>query len=263
LNYSEDGLNQLKQKYTGLQSEYSDLAFTVSEFAQSLKSERAREFMLHGVWRRIWIIYQGIVNIFRLFPPERSELLSSDDRIDVEINLHAFLINIYGVIENLALAAAYEGDLIGKESEGKIPILKISLFKTELRRHLNKPLQEYLKLKRINNWYREYAKNYRDALVHRIPPYVPPSALNEDESRRYNAIEKEISDQYLTSEFDRIEVLNNEQERLGKAAPLFVHSFSERAKPLFLHAQLLADFFTIKELVEVFVSTDRKNYHED
>jgi PhoPQ-activated pathogenicity-related protein len=263
LNYSEDALNQLKQKYTELLSRYSDLAITVGAFTQSLKSERAREFMVHGVSRRLWMIYRCIVNIFRLFPPDQAKPLLSDDRLDVEINLHAFLINIYGTMENLGLAAGYESELIGKKSEGKIPRRQVSLFNEKFRRRLNKPLKEYLNQSGVDSWYREYAKNYRDALAHRVPPYVPPSALNDDEQQRYQAIEKEISTLYSTYDFDRIEALRNEQERLGRANPFFIHSFAERVRPLYLHAQVLVDFLTIQELVEVFVGAGRKNYHRD
>ena len=64
-------------------------------------------------------------------------------------------------------------------------------------------------------------------------------------------------------DFDRIEALYNEQERLGRANPLFVHSFAEGAKPLYLHAQVLTDFSTIEELVKVFVGAERRNSQRD
>ena len=263
MSYNKVALNQLKQKHAELLSRYPDLAIAVGAFTQSLKSKRAREFMVHGVSRRLWMIYRCIANIFRLFPPDQEKPLVTDDRLDVEINLHAFLINIYGTLENLALAAAYESELVGKKSEGKIPKIKVSLFNEEFRRHLNKPLKEYLNQSGVDSWYREYAKNYRDALAHRVPPYVPPSALNDDEQQRYRAIEKEISGLYSTYDFDRIEALYNEQERLGRANPLFVHSFAEGAKPIYLHAQVLTDFSTIEELVKVFVGAERRNSQRD
>ncbi len=229
-------------------------------FSQSLKNERAQEFMVHGVNRRLGVIYRCILNIFQMFPPDQVNPLLSDDRFDVEINLHGFLINVYGTLENLALVVGYEYKLIGKKSEGKIPKMQVNFFNKKFRSRLNKPLKEYLNQGAIESWYREYAKNYRDALAHRIPPYVPPSALNDKEQKKYQVIGEKISKLYSTYNFDRINALQTEQENIGRANPLFIHSFTEGAKPLYLHAQLLADFSTIEELVKVVVDAAQFNH---
>ncbi len=223
-------------------------------FSQSLKSERAQEFMVHGVNRRLGVIYRCILNIFQIFPPDQVKPLLSDDRFDVDINLHGFLINIYGAIENLALVVGYENNLIGRKSEGKIPKMQVNFFKGKFRNRLNKSLKEYLNQSAIESWYKRYAKNYRDALAHRIPPYVPPSALDDKEQQKYQAIGEKISKLYATYSFDQIDVLQSEQEKIGRANPFFIHSFTEGSKPLYLHAQLLADFSTIEELVKAVVS---------
>jgi hypothetical protein len=253
LNYTAKALKELHLEFSGLLPKYSDLAIGVGAYAESLTSERAKEFMVHGVGRRLWIIYRSIVNIFRLFHPEQIKPLPAGDRIDVEINHHAFLINVYGILENLALAAAHEKNLIGKEKQGMLPPKDVSLFNKKLRSQLDGGLREYLSQSRIDSWYREYAKNYRDALAHRIPPYVPPSALNDADSARFKEIEREIAALYKTYDFDRIEALREEQDGLGRANPLFLHSFSENARPLYLHPQVLADFNTIDELVRVYI----------
>jgi hypothetical protein len=44
----------------------------------------------------------------------------------------------------------------------------------------------------MQTWYTEYSKNYRDALAHRIPLYVPPSALNKEEQEEYMLLEKQL-----------------------------------------------------------------------
>ena len=257
MNYSDDALSQLMKKHSELLSRYSDLIISVMSFSQSLKRDRAREFLVHGVCRRLMILYTCIINIFQLFPPDQDKPLIEKNRIDVEINLHTFLINIYGTLENLALSAGYEYEIIGKKSEGKISIRQANLFRIEFRKRLRDPLNTYLSQSRIIDWYKQYSKNYRDALAHRIPPYVPPSALNDEEQQRSQAIEKKIASIYPTHNFNQIEDLRQEQAALGRANPLFIHSFSERAKPLYLHAQILADFSTIEELVEVFIGSEK------
>jgi hypothetical protein len=256
LNYTSAALEALRLEFGELLPKYTSLSIGVGAYAESLKNDRAKEFMIHGVGRRLCIIYKSIVNIFRLFPPERIRPLPSDDRIDVEINHHALLINVYGTLENLALAAAYEKDLIGKVKQGKIPRKNVSLFNDTFRCRLDNKLREYLTQSKIDSWYEEYAKNYRDALAHRIPPYVPPSALNDSETDKFRQIENEIAKLYKTYDFDSIKALRDKQAQIGRANPLFVHSFSENARPLYLHPQVLADFNTIDELVKIYIGKE-------
>ncbi len=47
----------------------------------------------------------------------------------------------------------------------------------------------------------------------------------------------------------RIEEIQRERADLGTSNPLFVHSFSENARPLYLHPQLIADFRTVEEIL--------------
>jgi hypothetical protein len=263
LNYGDEALEQLHQEYAELTARYARLLIESIRYGQTLASERAREFMTHGVGRRLWIIYRCVINIFRLFPPEREKPLADDDRIDVQINHHAFLINVYGVLENLALSAAHELGAIGKRKDGKIPAKQVNLFDDDFRPLLPAPLQAYLNKTEIGQWYREYAKNYRDALSHRIPPYVPPSALNNEEQNAFRALDREIVSARAAGDFAKVEQLQEQQGQVGRANPLFVHSFSEHAKPVYLHEQVLADFATIEQLIEVYIGIENRNPRPD
>ena len=71
MNYSDEALAQLHEEYTELTARYARLLIESGRYAQALAAERAREFMTHGVGRRLWIIYRCVINIFRLFPPDR------------------------------------------------------------------------------------------------------------------------------------------------------------------------------------------------
>jgi hypothetical protein len=112
MHYDNKALNELDTAHPELRSRYKSLLVQIFLFTDRLKNEQAREYMLHGVGRRLKILQGCIDNIFHVFPASRIEKLSSEDLVDIEINLHAFLINTYGVIENIALALAYENDLI-------------------------------------------------------------------------------------------------------------------------------------------------------
>jgi len=42
------------------------------------------------------------------------------------------------------------------------------------------------------------------------------------------------------------------QKQLGQASPFFVHSVGEEGRPVFLHAQVIADYAAIEEIVNNF-----------
>ena len=253
-HFTDEALKEITAAHSEIRSKYNQLTIEIVSFAGSLQNERAREFMQHGVNRRLWLLYRCVENIFDLFPPNRIGLLEQKDRLDVEINLHAFLINIYGIIENIGLSLAYENNLVGDESEHKLKPKEVNLFKRRFRRLLNPHLIAYLRKDTVTQWYNKYAKNYRDALAHRIPPYVPPAALNDEQRQRFEYLEQEIKRLCEDEDFDRIEVLQDEQVSLGRSNPLFVHSFSEKAIPVYLHPQLIADFGTVEEILHTAIA---------
>jgi hypothetical protein len=67
--------------------------------------------MLHGVGRRLKLLGRCVRNVFHLFPPSRTIPLASDDLDEVQISLHAFVMNLYGLFENLAWAFVLRHDL--------------------------------------------------------------------------------------------------------------------------------------------------------
>jgi hypothetical protein len=249
--YSEEAIQQMNSELLMLQSKYSTLSIKTFAFSFQLSGERAREFLLQGVNRRLRILFRCVRSIFRLFPPDKVDLLDDDARVDVQINLHAFLINVYGLTENLALAIAYENDLVGEKGDGKLDIRKVNLFRREFRKLLHPNLRSYLQDRKIVSWYNEYAKNYRDALAHRVPPYVPPSSLDEMERKQSEDIQKRLSQLSWEQDLDQAEFLQQQQQSLGRANPLFVHSFADESKPVYLHLQVIADFNTVEELLDL------------
>lgn len=246
MHYNDDALKEMTSTYSQLHLRQVHISLRVLVFAQGMMNERARECMHNGVGRRLSLLHRCIQNMFRLFPPDCAEKLSQDDRTDLEINLHAFLINIYGIIDNTALALAYENDLIRVGGEQKVHTNDVNLFNRRFRRLLNPRLSEYLREKNITNWYKLYAKNYRDALAHRIPPYVPPAVLTDEDSRKYMELYRELQTE---TDQRRIEALQAEQAGLGTPNFLFVHSFSEKANFVYLHPQLIVDFGTVEEIL--------------
>ena len=87
--------------------------------------------------------------------------------------------------------------------------------------------------------------------------------MNGEEQEAYRALEHEMADARAAEDFAKVEKLREQQEQVGKANPLFVHSFHENAKPMYLHAQVLADFATIEQLIEVYIGIENRNPRPD
>ena len=105
MHYSPEQERELETACKDVLNELPDLwVMLARDVAPSLNFEEGREHIGHGVCRRLMIIQRCIQNIFTIFPPRRKQLLSDDERVDLEINLHSFLINIHGLPDNLAWA---------------------------------------------------------------------------------------------------------------------------------------------------------------
>lgn len=254
MHYTEDALGQIEESVVTMRFRYYDLIMKLGAFGNTLKNERAKEYIAHGVTRRLCVLYRCFENIFKLFPADKAERLTDEARMDLEINLHAFLINTYGIIENLGLSLAFENGILNSGTSEKRTKNEIGLFKSKFRKQLNSTLRDYLRRSESTSWYNDYAKNYRDALAHRIPPYIPPSGLDKEEQKQFEQLNRELTSLSKQGYSERYSVIIDQLTNLGKASPFYVHSFSENAKPVYIHPQMIADFRTIEELIEVTIS---------
>ena len=122
MHYSDEAFEEIEMQYSELRFRHNKLFLKAVFFAGRMGNERAKEYILHGVSRRLDLLQRCIDKMFMLFPANRMEKLTQSDQQDIVINLHAFLINIYGIIENIGLALAYENDLKGNKSAQKLHI---------------------------------------------------------------------------------------------------------------------------------------------
>lgn len=225
MHYSAEQYTQLEGEWKSLSEELPEEWVSLARDVPSLLSqEQAREHIIYGAARRLMIITRCLKNVFKIFPIRRTQLLDDDERNDLEINLHAFLINIHGLPDNLAWAYVLERQI-------SINPFDVGLFQRKTKEHLPLTLREYLES--ISSWHQDYAKNYRDALAHRIPPYVPPAAWLRSMSWRLrncmNALNRPCAQ--VTS----IRVLNSTNKSIKSASFIrrfFIHSWTRRRVPL-------------------------------
>lgn len=217
---------------------------------------RVRDFMLHGASRRVAILKRSVENIYNLFPLDAVIPLPRNTVADAQINLHAFVINLYGVFDTWAWSFILRHDLEGTV-RGR---MKIGVFKPETQALLPPPLRDYLALQQTKDWFQNYLKEYRDALAHRIPLYIPPSAFTPDDTRRSEALQQEKMQSIAAHSWERLDAIYAEEVAIGQPCYAFLHSFgdSPNDRPVALHPQLICDGKLVLEFGEMFL----KHWHE-
>jgi len=254
--YPPEVLSDIERKYSSsIESLKENHLWLVSVFAEKLLEQEARTYLLQGVCRRAGIIIKCCKNIFETFPPNRTELLSSDELDNININLHAYMINLYGLLDNLAWVYVIEHkitDLIKNKRS-------IGLFTKNTQKQLPKRLNDYLKLEPTKVWFKDYVQDYRDALAHRIPLYIPPSTILESDSNKYSQLDKLGLDELLQGNFDRMNELNSERDSLTSICAVFSHStYNNQSRPLILHVQIVSDLMTVLEFIKIYTDS----FHE-
>lgn len=214
-------------------------------------SSRLREHLLHGAARRVGIVRRCIQNIYALFPPETVHPLNSDTLADVQINLHAFVMNLYGLYDNWAWSYVLRHNLESAIGDKR----RIGLFIEATRSRLPQALRAYLSSAETLEWHEKYAKSFRDALAHRIPPYLPPAKFTPEEGQRYNELENEKVECIKAMRWERLDRIWEEQAALGIPCMTFLHAYTEDTppQPLILHLQVLSDGMAVVEFGELFL----------
>jgi hypothetical protein len=245
-------LHQLSEEYVKVPDNYERLL--TKYFRLNLKNRTAAEYCKHGFLRRLQTLKRCIENIYTICPPERSVKLKDNDRLDLTINLQSFIFNVYGCLDNLAGIWVNEKQL--KDKNGCL-LRGIAVGLMDKKR--NKMVREsfspgfYDYLNSLTPWYNEYLKEYRHALAHRIPPYIPPVSLNPEEFKQFESLETQKVEARRQKNFKTLGEIIEEQNRLGQFAPLMKHSYGENSSPVVFHAQILADWNTIVEIAEKFL----------
>lgn len=105
--------------------------------------------------------------------------------------------------------------------------------------------QDYLKSR--DEWF-EHVIEYRDALAHRIPLYIPPGGVPTRNVEAYNDLARGMNDaldvQGHPYEYER---LSATQDQLLVFQPMITHSVTETTAHYPFHVQMLADLLTVEE----------------
>jgi len=252
LNASKDDVNA---KFNALRDKLA---------GRNYKTKRGREYAFHGLIRRLDTMVRSINFVFDTLPPEKEDIPDSDDTIAAAIIIQSFVVNVQGCLDNLAWIWVFETK---QRDKFGCPFDRKAVGLVQLRRTFPKSFQRYLK--RRKKWFR-HVSEFRDSLAHRIPLYIPPFILSEQNSEEYHRLEREAYEAGLNGDYKAYDALKSKQRGLGVYRPWMTHSSTEKSPAAVFHQQMLQDFLTVNECtlkileeIELFEksATEPKNLH--
>jgi hypothetical protein len=238
--YSKEHLAGMRDKLQTVGPKTERLMLKVG--AHRFTVEKGHEYAKHGFLRRIQTFRRCIENVFRIVPPGAIKVPSRDRLHDAQINIQAAVVNTYGCVDNLAWVWVYERDLAKNLKKTQVGFRKHN---TQVRNSLTTEFRSFLETR--DEWF-EYIADYRHALGHRIPPYIPPGSVLKKNHNAFNELQRQMNEALNTFRPYEYERLLVEQSKLLVFQPMVGHSFDEMEAPYRFHPQLLADFVTVEEL---------------
>jgi hypothetical protein len=232
-----------------------DLSTALTIF--SFQNQTAAEFMNHGLGRRLHFIKHSIQRVFDSVPMDATNP-TNEALLDATAYFHTFAIHVSGAVDNMAHIWCNEspvrnddGSALRRDSVGfrkKHAVVRSSL---------SEAFRNYLT--QADKWF-YYLDNYRDALAHRIPPYIPPRTLAPEAQAEHAQIQDKIS-KVLSENWNRDQYFSllYKQSQLGVFDPWITHSYGEAARPVRFHAQLINDFATVIEIGEHLLQELKQN----
>jgi len=259
--FSEEESEKLKYRHYELTFECLNIC---TDFIRhQYKCEKSLEYVTQGISRRVKIIEACIDNIYEIAPLNQKEKLSKNNVTNLNINLHAFFINIYGVLDNLSCIYLFEKDV------KDIDNINIGLRKKQTTKHFSENIKTALENKK--DWL-EYIENFRHALAHRIAPYVPPYRISEEDKQKYDTLLKQrdeilaepyqiknkknsLSQQKIDKD-NRIDKINDKINEIIGFCYFVTHSFTENPKYKYIcfQSQVLDDWYNLIYIIKVFMS---------
>lgn len=242
--FSRETADQLWGEYNAISNKQRTLLGLY--FERVFEVDRASEYANHGFSRRIYTLVRCIESIFSIAYPEREQLFTHDERKDLEINLQAFVFNVFGCLDNLAWVWVLEKNILNHDGSA-LSNHSIGIRRTNriVRQSFSEEFREYLDT--LEQWF-QHLDGFRHALAHRIPLYVPPYVVITENREEYEVFELRKKEAWQNRQLDEFERLDEQQNYLKTYQPIMTHSLAEEAPNVIFNAQIIADFNTIDDL---------------
>lgn len=240
-HFSEAEVKELHEARSNANRASADLC--ARYLMRGYKNAQAGEHALHGYSRRLGTLTRSINLVFEWLPPELDAIPERDTVIDATIAIQSFVLNTFGCLDNLAWIFVYEKGVTKPDGTALDP-QSVSLGSKAIRAKFSKEFSAYIDSR--EDWFKAI-KDFRDALAHRIPLYIPPFIVAPDVVDEYNRLERKSGEAMRTGKCEEYDRLQAEQKNLGRFRPWMTHSRTENAPSIVFHVQLLTDFNTVDE----------------
>ncbi|WP_339038115.1 hypothetical protein WHZ78_09510 [Bradyrhizobium symbiodeficiens] len=221
-------VNALHDHEAAVRRELLNFTSEVIATSEKLSTAKAQHYMQFGVARRLRMTFASYSGVFDAVAADRKAPLSLAEMAAVSRDLNVIYINIRGVLDNYAWALFIEK---GINKPKKLKDIEVGLFNKTFRNSDSlKALKPALDAKL--DWSASL-KSRRDPSAHRMPLYVPPAVLNAAQAARHQAIWAERLIAIQNGEYERDNVLADEQSKLGTFTPHFMHDPTGEGFPIY------------------------------
>jgi|HubBroStandDraft_3_1064219.scaffolds.fasta_scaffold44425_2 hypothetical protein len=223
-------------------------AFLLHPFADGTAQEYAR----HGFVRRIHTLVRALARVFEVLPPDVAGIPERDTVLDATINVQAFVFNTFGCLDNLAWVWVCERGVKSRKGRAlRASQVGLGPDAEDVRASFSPGFRTYLD--GFEPWFR-HVEDFRHALAHRIPLYIPPHTIPTNLEAEYNRLEAAAAAAISTGDRAIYFRSRSEQFRLGVFQPMILHSLGQNSATIWLHPQLLTDFNTVEDIAQRFLS---------
>jgi hypothetical protein len=162
------------------------------------------------------------------------------------IQIQAFIFNIFGCLDNLAWTWVLERNVTKPDGQ-PLPPAWIGLQPDNIivRQSLGEELKKLLD--GMDDWF-AYLEEFRHALAHQIPLYVPPFAVLPGDVERYGTLERSIFELSQQRKEEEARAQARERDSLRFFRPWVIGLSNGRHRTIEFHAQMLTDFKTIETI---------------
>jgi len=227
-----NGLTELPPQLRKLKAGFFDLALT---------NDRAREYVQHGLSRRLSTMVHMVQTVFELLPPAQESVPETATVMDATACIQNFVMNAFGCLENLAWVWVLENNVRGKGG-AELGRHEVGLGKPYVRKSFSAEFGKFLD--HNQDWLGNLI-SFRDGLAHRIPLYIPPYVIEEVSAEQYKALDAAAIAAALAGDQAEYDRLRGEQRALGKFRPWMTHSVLDGAPTIVFHKQMLHDYVMV------------------
>ena len=199
------------------------------QIAGRLKDDDARYYMQYGAGRRLGMMFYAYGEIIHTADPKRTDPLTHDEQQTLSRDINVLYMHTRGVLDNFAWCLLFENH---PDRAKKINRQHVDLFGERFRKACPSAASIAQEIDMHAAWNKDM-KARRDPVAHRIPLYIPPSALTKDEFAEYERLGQQTIDRAVRNDFDGSDQVSTEMDRIGRFVPYFLHHPEEPLIPIY------------------------------